>query len=473
MKSFVTFILLWFFAPHASSQCLCPPVQPDLTTTQILVSNADQLQQALISARDQGGPHEILLENGEYTLKNNLLYIGPGMKHLTIRSKSGNAEDVIIRGQGMRGNVTHIFNVAASHFTAADMTIGWVANHAIQIHAENNADSCLIQNIKFYDIFEQMLKVSGGNSSSPDYSDGGVIQCCHFEFTNGVGGQFYTGGIDAHKSKGWRVFSNEFYHIRSPEQRLAEHAIHFWNDCHDNIVENNTIINCDRGIGFGLGDRGTSGGLIINNFVHTSRDVGIGLETSPGTKVYNNTVDTEPYFNSIEYRFQSTQDVHIANNLVNKSIRSRDGGASLVEYNYTFRDHSIFKDYFNHDYHLAKAVSGITDAALRLPELQEDIDCQFRGPNEAPDVGADEWNTINSQDGDEFVRLHVWPNPSQGILLIQSEREVLFSMFDANGKAVLEGQGKEVHAEHLPPGIYWLSIDQGKHKFIEKIILMP
>ena len=226
-----------------------------------------------------------MLEDGTYELTSNLLYIGTNMTNLTLRSASGNRDAVIIRGQGMTGGVSHIFNVAASNFTVADMTIGWVANHPIQIHAETNADNCLIQNVRFVDANEQLLKVSGGFTLLA--SDNGVVQCCLFEFTAGVANQWYTGGIDAHRAFNWIVRNNTFKHIRSPDAGLAEHAIHFWIDSEGTIVENNQIINCDRGIGFGLGGRGHTGGIIRNNMVHTSRDVGIGLESASNAKVYN------------------------------------------------------------------------------------------------------------------------------------------------------------------------------------------
>lgn len=37
---------------------------------------------------------------------------------------------------------------------------------------------------------------------------------------------------------------------------VAEHAVHFWNGARDTIVERNAIVDCARGVGFGLGETG-------------------------------------------------------------------------------------------------------------------------------------------------------------------------------------------------------------------------
>ena len=101
-----------------------------------------------------------------------------------------------------------------------------------------------------------MLKVSADHSM-PDGekvgADHGVVSHSVFEFPLGAAQQHYTGGIDAHFAANWRIHDNTFRNIRSPEKRLAEHAIHFWRGSSDTIVERNMIFNADRGIGFGQG----------------------------------------------------------------------------------------------------------------------------------------------------------------------------------------------------------------------------
>ena len=461
MRKFaVLFFAFVFFSPPSYTQCDCPDLPPDpADQTTVTVSSVSQLQNALINCNQNDGNYTILLENGVYTLSNNLLYISPNMKHLTIRSVSGERDSVVIQGQGMGGNVGWGFNVAASHFTLADLTVGSVANHPIHIHAEHNADSCLIQNVRIFDAREQMLKVSGNNSNT--FSDGGIVQCCLFEFPGGVGYQYYTGGVDAHNAKEWIVRNNTFRHIRSPENLLAEHAIHFWSDSENTLVENNTIINCDRGVGFGLGSSQHHGGIIRNNFVHTSRDVGIGLESSPDTKVYHNTVITENYFNSIEYRFAVTENVHIANNLCNKNIASRDGGSGLVESNFKSTDLSNFTDPANYDYHLdGNAEPGIINSGIVIPDAEEDFDCHLRTDG-MPDIGADEFDSTPVSTGSllDRVQITVFPNPANDWMYLETPAQGLIAFCSMTGQVLKQWHVKGssvLDLSGIPSGFYTL-----------------
>lgn len=371
-----------YFPGQQASACLLTPL-PNPSGSTITVSTVSELLSAVQQANASGNL-TILLEDGTYTLEEMLWISG---NNVAFRSKSGSQSAVIIRGQGMRGGVSHIFNVPGDNFTAADMTIGWVANHGVQIHSD--ADNPIIHNIRFVDTGEQMLKVSYRPGDS-DSSDNGLVEWCVFEYSAGVGPQYYIGGIDAHQAHNWIIRNNLFRNIRSPEGELAEHAIHFWSESRNTLVENNIIANCDRGIGFGLGDRGHLGGVIQNNMIHTTRDVGIGLENADRTAVYHNTVFTENYPNSIEYRFTGTRDVSILNNLTNAAIASRDGGSGRVETNITNAQSAWFANPESGDLHLVTAESTVIDRGQPLSEVTQDIDCDLRPRDGGYDIGADE-----------------------------------------------------------------------------------
>ena len=94
---------------------------------------------------------------------------------------------------------------------------------------------------------------------------------------------------------------------------LSEHGIHFWQCCRDTLVEENVIVDCARGIGFGLSQTGscrtypddpypTAGfkdhidGIIRNNFVAAADadifaspdgfDTGIAVTQAYGAKSF-------------------------------------------------------------------------------------------------------------------------------------------------------------------------------------------
>lgn len=391
-KSLAVLFLSFFLTISVSAQCDCTPT-PN-TGAVVTVTSVAELNAAMSQANSQNGDLTILVEPGNYVLNSNLLFISQNMENLMIKGSTGNRDDVVIVGQGWNdASVTHVFNVAADNFTVADMTIGEVYYHAVQVHSNpNDADHFTMRNVRVIDVKEQMVKVSGGGSL---LADNGLIECSSFEFTNGIAYQWYTGGIDAHRSKDWVIRNNYFEGIISPESNLAEHAIHMWRESEGTLVEGNRIVDCDRGIGFGLGsaaDHGHTGGIIINNFVHTSTDVGIGLEASPNAKVYNNTVITDNYPRSIEYRFPLTSNAQIANNLVNGEISDRQSGSSgTLTTNYTLSDLGMFIDATNHDYHLSGFSAGISDSGTEFPETQNDIDCESRPVGAGIDIGADEW----------------------------------------------------------------------------------
>ena len=366
---------------------------PPLPGDSIYVQNVSELNQAITTANNTGN-RTIALASGTYELTDPLAITGA---NITIRGASGNRDDVILTGGGMNQDaIWQIFMVFADNCTIADMTMGWVATHAIQVHGENDADNLLVHNVHILDTYEQMIKGSWGNDDNMSANDA-IIECSLFEYSDKIGPQYYIGGIDVHHGKDWIVRENTFKYIRSPNQdRLAEFAIHFWNSSEGTTVEKNTIINCDRGIGFGMAESSHIGGIIKNNFIYgdsTNKDVGIALESATDSKVYNNTIFQEhDYHYAIEFRFATTSGLIIRNNLANRAIAARDNEAQgELSHNITNAQSSWFTNPAIGDLHLANnSLDMIIDQAIKVQDVNDDFDGNTRGI--LSDIGADEYN---------------------------------------------------------------------------------
>lgn len=365
----------------------------------VVVSTVSELESAVSGANSNGGDRTILVADGTYTLDTGLYISAPNVR---IAGQSGNRQSVIIQGDGMSyaASVGNVITVAADYFTLEDITLQRSGNHLIQIRGETDADFATIRNCILRDANEQIIKVSVNVNNTSVSSDNGLLENCLFEYTAGVGPQFYIGGIDAHSADNWIVRNNTFRNILSPSNSVAEYAIHFWNDSADNLVEKNLIVNCDRGIGFGLNSRGNSAGIIRNNMIYHAantgqfNDVGIALHNSPDTAVYNNTVFLEhgyPY--AIEYRFAGTTNARITNNLTNKPIQDQDGASGSEVSNVTNASSGWFVNATAGDLHLASEISALVDQGQSVQGLVEDFDGEARPQGAGIDIGADEYSS--------------------------------------------------------------------------------
>jgi len=219
----------------------------------VTVNTVDALKAAIEEANaNPNADATILIEDGTYHLKWSHLWIG--RDGVTLTGKSSNREAVILSGEnGMRGGkIEFIFQVSADDVTISDLTLEDVGSHAVIVHGEAplGADRTVLRNLVIRDTFQQMVKVTPANSDPQKFfSEGGVLEDCLLEYTAGIGPQVDIGGIDAHGAKDWIVRRNVFKNIISPSQSSAEHAVHFWSWSRGTLVENNLIINCDRGIG--------------------------------------------------------------------------------------------------------------------------------------------------------------------------------------------------------------------------------
>ncbi|MEJ2627615.1 MAG: T9SS type A sorting domain-containing protein, partial [bacterium] len=447
------------------------------------VSTVEELKSAINKANVNGNM-TILLENGEYEIASSSWYPYITANNIMFKSLSGIRDSVLVKGSGMEitSGTENVFHLVGNSIIIADITVGECGNHGICLEG----DSALIHNVKIQNTYEQMIKgVDAG-----DGADFGIIEYCFFEYTACFGPHYYIGGIDIHEGNNWIVRDNEFYNIKSPDSGLAEHAIHFWNNSADIVIERNKIVNCDRGIGFGLGSSGCQGGIIRNNMVYTSEDVGIGLESSPGTQVFNNSVYTEYYPNSIEFRFLKTTGVQIYNNITNRSITSRNGGKADVQSNITNSDFSWFVNPFAGDLHLSSAISDIVDQGIALTEVRVDFDKDERPQGTAYDIGADEYvnPTKCSNENNTFSACRLFQNyPNPFNLSTEIEYQISFSgmvhlvVYDVLGKRIRtlikEPKDKGTYSirfkgTELPSGIYFLQLRTDNTVLPRKCLLM-
>lgn len=386
-------------AGESADQCGALPPPTGGTTT---VSTEAALQAAVDSL---SSGETILIEPGTYQLTNTLNI--RDVDDVTIRSSTGDRDDVVLRGNGMAnssyGNVPHVIAIYASDgVTIADVTLADAYFHGIQVHGEDDADNVLMHNLRVVDMGEQLVKVSTAGAPGP-YADGGVLQCSLIEFTDRAR-SWYTNGIDVLAGSDWVVRDNTFRNIRAPEGELAGPAVLFWRNSIDTVVERNLFIECDRGIALGLSEPDANsrdgettydhqGGVIRNNMITRvgPGDVGITVNHARDVVITHNTVmqfGTFPW-GGIEYRFGSTT-ATITNNLLDAPIWERDGGAATTAGNITTADTGWFVDAPGGDLHLASASSAPVGAAVDS-SVVDDYDGAPRPVGSGADVGADEF----------------------------------------------------------------------------------
>ena len=368
--------------------------------------------QALTEAVQRAIPGAtILLADGTYRMRWALIVRASGV---TIRSASGNARAVVLDG-GYEAN--ELIAIEASSVTVAHLTLMRAVDHLVHLvpAPQSSIHGIRLSGLRLVDAGEQFIKANP-DAGRTAFVDDTTVECSEFELTDEGRGHVetlggtscYTGGVDVHASRGWTVRFNRFEGLFCRTGFLSEHAVHFWQNARDTVVENNLIVNCARGIGFGLGEGnpiarrwddvqaagyvGHLGGVIRNNVIYADipeYDTGIGLEQARDVRVLHNTVFAGPgatkAFSSIDLRFASTL-ATVHNNLVNK-ITLRSGPTVTATHNLEGASAADFIDVGRLDLHL-RAGSKAIDAGVVLDDGGVDIDGTPRGP--LPDIGADE-----------------------------------------------------------------------------------
>lgn len=256
---------------------------------------------------------EVLLEDGLYPLNQYAVTIN---QSITIRSASGNPDDVIIEGQGYTVPAEALM-VLANNVQIADITVRNVRDHAVAIKA--GMHGTFLYNLNLEDIATGHIKGSKLNGH-------GTIACSRIGYTGSGSQGDYNGGIDLHQARGWHIRDNYFYNIwgdgsgcfidtdcKTYEPGGAP-AILLWKGSGDNIVERNVIVNSFRAITLGLGTE-YDGGIIRDNLIINTEpgrqgvqgfvpsDGGISLMSASEVIVEQNTIlMNHDYLGQIEVR---------------------------------------------------------------------------------------------------------------------------------------------------------------------------
>ena len=380
----------------------CAPLDPPELATWL--SPGDDLRAAIDNAT---AGETLMLNAGTYDVPGNLWIRTPGV------TLQGVGADEVILDAGRQGGSVVV--IAASDVTVAHVTLANAWYHGIHVRpdAAGPVENTLIYGVHVLDPGEQAIKI---NQEGADYVDQGVIACSRLTLTDegrpAIRNNCYTGGIDAHKTRGWHIRDN---HIEGfwCDSGLAEHGIHMWRQNADTLIERNEVVNCARGIGLGLSETSSGDdrdqnvsdcpdvayiddfrGTIVNNTVYADAsglfasaagfDSGIAVwNACQATVIHNTVVSTSAPFSSIEYRFAGTT-LELKNNLTSHAIKDRTVTRVVSEGNLTDAGPENFVG--GGDLHLVEGSTAL-DAGVPV-EVTRDIDGDLRGT--PPDVGADE-----------------------------------------------------------------------------------
>jgi hypothetical protein len=399
-----------------NNSCLTSQALP-LTGVRIVnISNEPELQNAMDSL--QPGD-TLLLANGVYNLTSSI-YIN-GRDNITIRGASG-CSDVVLAGKGMDnssyGNVevgiwSNSTNTVIAHLTVRDTFDNTVIFNS-------GAQSPHLYSVNLIDSGSQFIKANPTDAASGIGVDNGVVEYCRIEYTNGPpaaashsGGSGYFNGISAHAADNWTIRNNLFKNLHNPDSSSYwwNPAVLFWNHSQNTVTENNTFINSDRAIAYGLTDIAGSdhtGGIIRNNFIYLApglmsatrkadSDAQIIVWDSPSTQVFHNTVLTNANVSlSIEFRFGTTGS-EARNNLADAPIGVRGGGTYVQSGNYLSAVPAMFANPVSGNLHLLDTIStraNVLDRVAALATVPTDIDGEGRPIGVAADIGADEFAAL-------------------------------------------------------------------------------
>jgi hypothetical protein len=380
--------------PAHSGTPAVPPELPPPAGAVVRVSNDSELQRAIANLRSY---QTVVLAPGVYRLSSTL-WINRALQQVVIRGATNNRDDVVLVGPGM----THASYGATPHgiwvggvrgFLLANVTLRDFYQDALVFAP--GTDKPVVYNVRFADVGKSFIETVA-DAAGQGVNDG-LIQYSVFEFSSTTRDRDAI-GVNIHGGAHWTIAGSLFRNIVASSYQLAGPAVLLSTSSSNALVEGNTFINCSRGVMFGRPDvdRGDhAGGAIRNNMFYRAAgqpgDTAIAVNGSPYTQVLNNSVFVSgTYATPIEYRYEASHDLLIANNLVDGSIWARDGATAVEAANLTGATPDLFADLSSGDLHLSASAAAAIDRGVPMPSVSTDWDGEARPAGRGWDIGADE-----------------------------------------------------------------------------------
>jgi hypothetical protein len=407
-----------------------PPVQPWFAKAPplarpvgpvIRVASVDELYAAAEDIQPGG---TILVADGHYRLPR---YFELRTDNVTLRSQSGQRDNVVLDGQGRLGELVGI--TRCSGVTIADLTVQNVKWNGIKLNSDRGVNRVTIYNCVIHNVWQRGIKgvavppapASGGRQpvrqrgikdvmvSQEDRlrpSDCRVQYCLFYndrpkrfeddeaDRPDNFGGN-YIGGIDVMYAQRWIISDNVFAGIKGRTGE-ARGAIFLWVDARDCVVERNIVIDCDSGICLGNSHRGPdtlvhcTGCVVRNNFVTRCPENGILADYTRDCRILHNTIhDPGSRLRRLIRLVHDNDGLVVANNLLSgPEMRVETSSPVRIEGNETRDARDRFVQADQGDLHLKTDARSALPRATRLVDVLEDVDGQPRAERTA--IGADE-----------------------------------------------------------------------------------
>ena len=362
----------------------------------------------------------IVLRPGVYEIEKRRISINrPGTALQPIRVQADRLGDVVLKLKTLEG-----FYVDAPHWVFQNLKIEGVCakdskcEHAF--HVVGDGEYVVIRNNIITD-FNSHIKVNGTKKGGVKrYPDHGLIEANNF-FNHAVRNTSSPVTLlDIVAVDDWVVRDNLIADFAKGRGNKISYAAFFKGNGSGNIFERNLVLcrfkqNPDGGVrvGLSLGGGGSSGsacrngqcgiehtnGTIRHNLIMNCNDVGIYLNKSKNSAIYNNTLINTT---GIDIRFPESTAV-IANNVLSGRIKDRQGGSSHQISNLVVdldEMKEIFRDPLRGDFSLTDP-KRIVDFGNDLQTAEEDF-CGKKRASTKVDLGAFEYQAGNAPACDPF-----------------------------------------------------------------------